>query len=410
MLTPSQWTRARDAGLAIVAWLIIIYFIFTALGHVITALLLLVMGALLAYVLTPLVGLLARWLPRWLSIVLVYVALLALVGTLGYFVGSTVVSQLQGLSTALPGLLEAPGPQNHSPIYLFLHDLGIPDATLTTARNDILAWLQGAAGNLAGQAVPIITGVAGTVLNIVLAVVISIYLVADGPRLVRWLRLGAPSSLRSRVHFTIYVLDRNVGGYVRGQGSLCVLVGVLVGGAMGVLHVPYALLLGVLAFILEFIPIIGVFISGALCVLVALSQGWVLALVVLAVFVVIHVIEGDIVGPRVIGHVLGLHPVIAIVALIAGADLFGFWGALFAAPVAGVIQAVVVALWAQWREEHPDQFRKTPSTTETKPASATGSRDAALASESGAPPPAPPAIGSATASQPLVVTPNEPAE
>jgi predicted PurR-regulated permease PerM len=361
MPTNSQWTRARDAGLAVLAWIAVVYVVFLALGHVAAALLLLVMGALLAYVLTPLVGLLARWIPRWLAIVLVYLALLALFGTLGYFMVSTSVSQLQGLTTALPDLLAQPGPSNHSPIYIFLHDLGIPDETLITGRQDILTWLQGAAGSLAGQAVPIITGVAGTVLNIVLAVVVSIYLVADGPRLVRWLRLGAPSTLRSRIHFTLSILDRNVGGYVRGQLFLCGLVGVLVGVGMWVLHVPYALLLGVLAFILEFIPIIGVFISGALCVLVALSQGWLLAVIVLAYFIVIHVIEGDVVGPRVIGRVLGLHPVVAIVALIAGADLFGFWGALFAAPVAGLIQAVVIALWTQWREEHPEQFRKPPT-------------------------------------------------
>ena len=361
MPTTPQWTRARDTGLAILAWLAIVYVVFVALGRVATALLLLVMGALLAYVLTPLVALLARWMPRWLAITLTYAALLALIGTLGYFVGSTAVAQLNGLSAALPDLLSQPGPQNHAPLYKFLHDLGIPDDTLTTGRNDILAWLQGAAGNLAGRAVPILTGVAGTVLNIVLAIVVSIYLVADGPRLVRWLRLGAPSSLRSRVHFTIHILDRNVGGYVRGQLFLAGLIGLLVGLGMWVMGVPYALLLGVLAFILEFIPIIGVFISGALCVLVALSQGWVLAVVVLAYFVVIHVIEGDIVGPRVIGRVLGLHPVVAIVALIAGADLFGFWGALFAAPVAGVIQAVVVALWTQWRDDHPEQFHKPPA-------------------------------------------------
>src|SRR5262249_4446512 len=198
-------------------WLAVAYVGFLALGRVATALMLLVMGALLAYVLTPLVALLGRWMPRWVAVVLVYVALLSLVGTLGYVVGSTAGIQLQGLSDALPALLAPPGPQNTSPVYLFLHGLGISDDTLTTGRNDILTWLQSAAGSLAGQAVPIVTGVAGTALDVVLAIVVSIYLVADGPRLVRWLRTGAPAGLRSRVRFTLYILDRNVGGYVRGQ-------------------------------------------------------------------------------------------------------------------------------------------------------------------------------------------------
>jgi predicted PurR-regulated permease PerM len=142
-------------------------------------------------------------------------------------------------------------------------------------------------------------------------------------------------------------------------------VGVLVGAGMFLFGLPYALLLGTLAFVLEFIPILGVFISGATCVLVALPRGWPVALGVLAYFVVVHVLEGDIIGPRIIGKVLGLHPVWAIFALIAGADLFGLWGVLFAAPTAGVIQAVLVTLWTQWRENHPEEFPRELAQAET---------------------------------------------
>jgi hypothetical protein len=91
-------------------------------------------------------------------------------------------------------------------------------------------------------------------------------------------------------------------------------------------------------------------------VLVALTQGIVKALIVLAVFVVIHVIEGDVVGPRIVGSAVGLHPAISIIALIAGAEVFGLWGALFAAPVAGVLQSLAVEFWREWKRAHPEQF------------------------------------------------------
>ncbi|HEX5440212.1 MAG TPA: AI-2E family transporter, partial [Ktedonobacterales bacterium] len=146
------------------------------------------------------------------------------------------------------------------------------------------------------------------------------------------------------------------GGYIRGQLTLSALVGVLVGASMYVLSIPYAILLGFMAFVLEFIPFLGVLISGAACVLVALTQGFINALIVLAVFVIIHIIEGDVVGPRIVGSAIGLHPVISIIALIAGAELFGLWGALFAAPIAGVVQAVTVAFWREWKLAHPEQF------------------------------------------------------
>jgi predicted PurR-regulated permease PerM len=117
------------------------------------------------------------------------------------------------------------------------------------------------------------------------------------------------------------------------------------------------MLLGVLAFVLEFVPIIGVFISGATCVLIALAaKGWVWAVFVLVYFVFVHIIEGDVVGPRIVGSAVGVHPAVSIFALLAGGELFGIWGALFAAPLAGVIQAILAEIWREWRELHPHQF------------------------------------------------------
>jgi predicted PurR-regulated permease PerM len=86
-------------------------------------------------------------------------------------------------------------------------------------------------------------------------------------------------------------------------------------------------------------------------------QGWLIAVIVLVYFVVVHVIESDIVGPRIVGQSIGLHPVVSLAALLAGAELFGIGGALFASPVAGVIQALLVAIWVEWRATHPHQFQ-----------------------------------------------------
>ncbi len=123
----------------------------------------------------------------------------------------------------------------------------------------------------------------------------------------------------------------------------------LVGVGMLVLRVPYAALLGVLAFFMEFIPIVGVIISGAVCVLLALFQGWLTAVLVLAYFAVVRVIEGGMVGPRVMGKAVGIHPVTALLALVAGSELFGFWGALFGAPLAGLLQPIGTAVWREVR-------------------------------------------------------------
>jgi len=122
--------------------------------------------------------------------------------------------------------------------------------------------------------------------------------------------------------------------------------------------VPYALLLGVLAFVLEFIPILGTLASGVICVLLALTKGWLIALIVLVYFVLVHILEGDVIGPRIVGKAIGLHPAVALVALIAGGELFGIWGVLLASPVAGVLQAFLLAIWSEWRETHPQEFER----------------------------------------------------
>jgi predicted PurR-regulated permease PerM len=90
-----------------------------------------------------------------------------------------------------------------------------------------------------------------------------------------------------------------------------------------------------------------VLVSGAVCVVVALFQGWITAVLVLGYFVLVHVIEGDVIGPRIMGKAVGIHPATALVALVAGTELFGIWGALFAAPLAGLLQAIGTAVWIE---------------------------------------------------------------
>jgi predicted PurR-regulated permease PerM len=213
------------------------------------------------------------------------------------------------------------------------------------------------ARNIAGALVPLLGDFASVVIDIVVITVLSIYFLANSPRIDRWVRTSAPLNQRERVTFLLDTLNGVVGGYIRGQVTLAVLVGLLVGlGMQFIFHLPYAVLLGVLAFVLEFIPFLGVLASGLACVLVGLTVGPLTAVLVLAYFVIIHVIEGDVVGPRIVGNAVGLHPAVSLIALIAGTELFGIWGALFAAPIAGVLQALSVAIWQAWKREHPDQF------------------------------------------------------
>ena len=385
-----NWTRARDIPLAILGWALVIFFAFWGAGHIIGTLLVLAIAALIAYALAPLVGLLRRWLPWPIAIAIVYLVFVGLLALLVSVIVDTAIQQFDPLRQLIESLF-TPGSSVNLQLVGLQRQLGITDQQLTDIRNSLAGQLTGVARDL----IPAVTGVAGGLINIIVTLIISVYFVANAPRVGLWLRSGLPIRVRPRAVFVLDTVNRVIGGYIRGQLTLSTLVGVLVGVSMYALAIPYAILLGFLAFVLEFIPFLGVLISGAACVLVALTQGVVKALIVLAVFVIIHVIEGDVVGPRIVGSAIGLHPVISIIALIAGAELFGLWGALFAAPIAGVVQAVTVAFWREWKTAHPEQF----------PTGSTVSYDLAVVPvatevESGRPPDAPPGDGDASHDEP----------
>jgi predicted PurR-regulated permease PerM len=365
-----RWIRGRDIGIAILIWILVIIIFFWLIGHFITTVLLFVIAALLAYALLPAVTLLQRWMPRILAVTIVYVLALAIIGGLGYLLFSTAISQLVTFIKDVPDLLKPSTPGHPSAIARLLRPLGITEAQINAARQQILNWLESSAGQIVNSALPILTSLASGIVDAIIVFILSVYLVVDGPRLYRWMSTAPPRRHRMRMIFFLNTLRRTVGGYIRAQLFMCAFIGTLVGGGMAAFQVPYALLLGIMAFILEFIPILGTIASGAACVLIALAtRGFVIGALVLGYFVIVHVLEGEVVGPRVIGHVLGLHPIMAILALVAGTELFGIWGAVFAAPVVGLLQAIVISAWTEWRAAHPEQFQKTPieEPTPTRP-------------------------------------------
>jgi predicted PurR-regulated permease PerM len=351
----ARWVRRVLIPLVILAWAGVALLLLWLAGHVIQTLFLLTLAALLAYALAPAVKFLQRVMPRLLAILIVYLIVLGAFSALLYLIVSNAITQFVSLSAYVRFLL-TPGKSGQlTPLEQTLRSFGLSASQIASARDQVVAGLEG----FAGRIVPLLTGLVSAVLEVILVAVLSIYLLAGGSRVSDWLRQNMPEPHQGRVTFFLDTLQRVVGGYIRGQLLLCGLVGVLVGIGMQVIGVPFALLLGVLAFVLEFIPILGTLASGAICVLLALTRGWVIALIVLVYFIVVHVIEGDVVGPRIVGKTIGLHPVVALAALIAGAELFGIAGVLLAAPVAGVLQALLIAIWIEWRATHPKAFRRT---------------------------------------------------
>jgi predicted PurR-regulated permease PerM len=352
----SVWTRRLIILLTILAAIGLGFLLLWAASYITTAILIFIVASLIAYAIIPVVEFCQRVMPRALAIVLVYVIVLGLLGMVLYFIIKTMVVQLSNLAQSVEMLLQSKNGHD-SPLVRILKDFGLSNAQITNLASQLGAQLTGFAGTLAGGILPIISSVASTLVNILLTVVISIYLLVDGSRAIKWLRSKTPVSQRGNINSFFSALQHVVGGYIRGQVTLCLIIGTIVGTGMAVLGLSsYAILLGVLSFVTEFIPVLGTIICGTAAVLLALTQGWLTAILVLAYFILVHVFEGYILAPRLIGKAVGLHPVISLLALTIGGELFGAWGAIFASPLAGLLQAFAVAFWINYRRSHSEEF------------------------------------------------------
>ncbi|TME13140.1 MAG: AI-2E family transporter, partial [Chloroflexi bacterium] len=202
-----------------------------------------------------------------------------------------------------------------------------------------------------GSVFGVLSGTLGTLINLLLVVVISIYLLVQGRQLIATMRRLFPG--REEVYdFTLLAVGTTVGQYARGQLIMSLVMGTYTGVAMTIIGVPYAVVLGILTFFLEFLPLIGAPIGMGLAVLIALIfKGPFVGLLALAVAVGGHAIEAYILGPRVTGSATRIHPLVAMAALLIGADLGGILGALFGVPIAALLNVFLGALYRARRGE-----------------------------------------------------------
>ncbi len=345
--------RKLITALMILAFLAIIAIALYALSLIAGAVILLLLSALLAYIIYPLVQLLHRRLLRSLAIGVAYLLVaVALAGGM-FIVASALIQQSTSLVHSIQFLLSPAGERQIQPVIAFLGKLGITQDQVAQVKNQLFSLVQSALSGV----LPFLIGAFTNITDLIVVVTLSVYFVIDGPRIIGWLRLKTPATQRGTITFLLNTLDQSLGGYFRGSLLIALIGALSTGVGLTLLHVPYAALLGVLFFLLYFVPVIGANVIGVLCILAALPEGWVVTLIV-AIFILFlqGVVIGQILSPRIFSKTVGVHPIVAIFALFAGAELFGLLGGFLSVPVAGALQHIIVALWNRWKDEHPDQF------------------------------------------------------
>src|SRR6266568_1462179 len=314
-----------------------------------------VWAGVLAFVLLPVVALLERRLslPRTAAAAIVFVGLLAAIIGGGRLLVPLAIDQLRDLQRTLPTLVaNAQNTLTETADQIGLEDLdalivnfaGIGDLTQMVARG----------------AVPFIVGIGHFLLELLVFLIATFFLLRDAPRLFQWFRRILPASQRNELIPLFSQVNALLGRYVRGQMFLIGVMSTATFVGLSILQVPFVLLLAVMTGVLEVIPIVGPITAGAIACLVALghpapwglSQIWYVAIVA-AMYTVLRHLEDYFVIPFVIGRIVKLHPALVIFSLLTGGALFGLLGVLVAVPVAATLRLVLIYVGAKLRDEDP---------------------------------------------------------
>lgn len=326
-------------------WLFVAVAIFAAIYVFRSVLLPFVAGMAVAYLLDPICDRLERaGLSRTLATSLVTLGFLVLVVLLLLLVGPLIVGQVSGFLERLPSYVES------------LRGEWASLATAVEARlspeimDKVREAVSGSAGRIVGWATEVLTGLVsgGVALANLLSLlfitpVVSFYLLRDWDRIVAAVDGWLPRDSRPVVRAQVGRIDETLAGWVRGQFTVCLVLGVFYAIGLTAAGLDFGLIIGLLAGLLSFIPFVGAIFGAIGSIGLALVQfdDWVRIAIVAAIFIVGQALEGNLLTPRLVGERVGLHPVWVIFALLAGSVLLGFVGLLLAVPLAATLGVLI---------------------------------------------------------------------
>ena len=325
------------------------------LGAVLTVVLYVIFGAVIAFLADPVVRLLEERLhvPRIAAILLSLLTGLGLAALLIFLIAAPIVDEASQLTKQGPALIKQINDVfNNVRDQLAAHGIQLNgNGVSSTISSDV-------SGRIAGALLSIVYSTLTILIDILVTLVVAFWMLKDGELLRAGVVNLLPGRIRSEANFALDAFEVVVGGYVRGQLVMALIVGSMAGLGCWAIGVPFPLVVAIAAATFELIPLVGAFIGGAVAILLALTRSPQTALFALLLFVGIHIVEGYLLAPRIQGRFVRLHPLVMLLALFAGAETGGFLGAFVAVPLASLIAVFVRAALGDARSQHPELFRE----------------------------------------------------
>ncbi|MCA0274220.1 MAG: AI-2E family transporter [Proteobacteria bacterium] len=321
-------------GIAAAAFFLMLW----GLGNVILPFL---VGGAVAYFLDPVADRLQRMgLSRVAATALISVFALMTFVILSLLIVPMLIRQLTDLVNAAPQILQ----QLQDFLYANFPQVFDEGSVVRSTLVSIGKTVQARGAELASTVLSSALSVINAVVFIVVVPVVAFYLLLDWDNMVARIDALLPREHRETIRGIARDIDRVLAGFVRGQVSVCMILGTFYSVALMFAGLDFGLIVGAIAGLITFIPYIGALIGGALAIGLALFQfwgDWVQIAIIAGIFAVGQFLEGNVITPKLVGGSIGLHPVWLLFALSAFGTIFGFVGMLVAVPVAAALGVLV---------------------------------------------------------------------
>jgi putative heme transporter len=298
-----------------------------------------------------------RW-PRWAAIVVAEVGTILALAALIYLVATQVAAGFGDLrDRAVASFMELRRWLEESPLHLTDQQF---DQYVAQAWQAI----QDDASSLARSALSVGTTFGHVLVGALLVLFSTLFILIDGERIWSWIVRVFPRKARAAVDGAGKTGWATLRSFVKVQILVALIdaIGISVGAA--ILGVPLAIPIGVLVFLGSFIPIVGAVVTGAFAVFIALVyNGWVIALIMLGVVLLVQQVEGHILQPLVMGTAVKVHPLAVVLAVAGGSMIAGIAGAFFAVPVVATLNVMIKYIaGGRWRPGAPPDDPAVPAT------------------------------------------------
>jgi predicted PurR-regulated permease PerM len=307
-------------------------------------------GVVIAYILNPLVDSLERrGAPRVAGIAIVYLLVLALLALVSVYLFPITIRQLETMTVDLPVQIRRIE-SLLTDLYSRFHRVPLPNQVRDALDSAVERW----EGMLASAASEIIGGLVGMFYqlpNLVLGPILAFYFARDKDQILRKVMSWIPARGRAEASNLIGEMDAVIGGFVRGQLLVAMIMAVMISVGLWLAGIEFAFLIGTAAGILDLIPYFGPLLGAIPALMVAVIKSPLHVFYVVAVFAVANQIETAVLSPRIVSGYVGLHPLAVIFSLLVGAYIWGLLGMIVAVPLAGILRVLLRYTWTRVVEQ-----------------------------------------------------------